>query len=321
MMDLSQRKKKFRLGLITAIMVSLFVHFGLASGVFLFEPPKFNSDRIEVQILEPPSEKVVYKIEAEEKNMAKQVVDQAEKPINDEIDQKAKYLSAHNQKVEKQTRATNHGEFQNTASKSNIAGESGSPNKVNVKDFSPQFDVSKAVHDREVREQQIDNDLDGLKLAEKNQQEKPQQKPAPAAQNPGNNGEKISQSLDYIKELDPGLETLLSTREFVYYTYYARIRRQLNQFWAPKVKEKMMLIYRQGRQIASSEDKITRCLVILDKAGKLTRVQIIGDSGIRELDEAAVEAFKAAAPFPNPPRGIVDESGLIKIRWDFILEV
>ena len=47
-------------------------------------------------------------------------------------------------------------------------------------------------------------------------------------QGPG--GEKVNQTIDYIKDLEPGLETLLTTREFVYYTYYARIRGQLNQF-------------------------------------------------------------------------------------------
>jgi len=52
----------------------------------------------------------------------------------------------------------------------------------------------------------------------------------------------------------------------------------------------------------------------------LIKVQVIGRSGIQDLDDAAVEAFKAAAPFPNPPKGIVDEDGTIRIRWDFILE-
>ena len=61
-------------------------------------------------------------------------------------------------------------------------------------------------------------------------------------------------------------------------------------------------MYKQGRQLASSEDKITRCLITLDKEGKLVKVQVIGNSGVQELDQAAVEAFKSAAPFPNPPK-------------------
>ena len=314
-MDLSQRKKNFSIGLITAVVLSLVIHFLFVLGVFFIEPPKQTSDRIEVQIMD--SDKTMPKLENAQKDAAKQVVDQDEKAINKEIDEKAKYLSAHDQKVVKQTRATNHGEFQNTASKSKVAGQGGAPNKVTVQDLSPKFDVAKAVKDRESREQEIDNDPDGVKIAKK----KSTNAPKPQADQPGDGGERLSQTIDYIKDLDPGIETLLSTREFVYYTYYARIRRQLNQFWGPKVREKLTALYKQGRQIASSEDKVTRCLITLDKTGNLTRVQIIGISGVRELDEAAVEAFKLAAPFPNPPNGIVDEDGSIKIRWDFILEV
>ena len=314
-MDFYWRGKKFKFTLITAVIASLLIHFVMVGGVYLFKPPQVNNDRIEVQILD---QKTMPKLKNSIKDAAKQVVDQADKAINNEIDDQAKYLSAHNQKVEKQTRATNYGNFQNTASKSNIAGQGGSPKKMDIKKFSPEFDVSKLIHDREIREQKFENDPTAIKVAT----EKSQPKPTPeSSAQAGPGGEKVSQTVDYIKDLDPGLETLLSTREFIYYTYYARIRRQLNQFWGPKVKEKMMLLYKQGRQIASSEDKITRCLVTLDKKGNLTRVQIIGISGVMELDEAAVDAFKSAAPFPNPPTGIVDEDGSIKIRWDFILEV
>ena len=47
---------------------------------------------------------------------------------------------------------------------------------------------------------------------------------------------------------------------------------------------------------------------------------MVGQSGVTDLDEAAMEAFKQAAPFPNPPKGIVEKDGRIRIRWDFILE-
>ncbi|HPI41531.1 MAG TPA: TonB family protein [Pseudobdellovibrionaceae bacterium] len=52
----------------------------------------------------------------------------------------------------------------------------------------------------------------------------------------------------------------------------------------------------------------------------MVKVQVIGDSGIQDLDDAAIEAFKAAAPFPNPPKGVVENDGTVQIRWDFVLE-
>lgn len=131
----------------------------------------------------------------------------------------------------------------------------------------------------------------------------------------------VGQSIDYIKDLDPGTETLLSTKEFKFYTYFARIRRQLNQEWGGRVRGKIKKMYQQGRKIAATDDKVTKLLITLDKTGHLLKAQVIGDSGIRDLDEAAVEAFRAAAPFPAPPDGMVDPDGQVKIRWDFVLEV
>jgi TonB family protein len=61
-------------------------------------------------------------------------------------------------------------------------------------------------------------------------------------------------------------------------------------------------------------------VIFLDGRGTLVRVKVLSASGMTDLDDAAVEAFKAAAPFPNPPKGIVEADGFIKIRWDFILE-
>ncbi len=137
-----------------------------------------------------------------------------------------------------------------------------------------------------------------------------------AAATPG----EAPQSDDYLKDVQKGVQTLLSTREFVYYSYYSRIKQQISQYWEPNVREKVKIVYMQGRTIASAHDRVTQLLIVLDKQGNLIRVEVLGRSGVSDLDDAAVEAFRSAAPFPNPPKGMVEKDGLIKIRWDFILE-
>ncbi len=82
-----------------------------------------------------------------------------------------------------------------------------------------------------------------------------------------------------------------------------------------------MRLFTQGRNIAATGDKITKIIITLDSRGILMKVQVLENSGVKDLDDAAVEAFRAAAPFPNPPKGIADPDGTIKIRWDFVLEV
>jgi TonB family protein len=129
-----------------------------------------------------------------------------------------------------------------------------------------------------------------------------------------------SATLDYIPDLDGGLETLLSTKEFRYYTYFRRIRSQLNQYWAPRVKKSIIKIYKKGRSIASQQDFVTKTVILLNPKGQLLKVFILGNSGLRELDQAALEALKEASPFPNPPQGIFDSDGFIRLRWDFVIE-
>jgi TonB family protein len=274
---------------------------------------------ITLEIVHPDENSEIKKVQIQkdlDDSKNKQIVDQDERPINNEIDERTKFLSKNNQKVEKQTIAKNHGKFQNKqevkleASKPGDKNSNSNPQKMvngqkrplQLKDFAPKYD------------------LQSLITLQKSTQKKLQKGSGDKAQKAQGKTQDGSQTLDYIKELDPGLETMLSTREFVYYSYYNRIRGQLSQYWEPMVREKMQQLYQQGRTIASTDDKITKVLIVLDKNGKLIKVQIIGNSGIRDLDEAAAEAFRSAAPFPNPPTGMIEPDGTIRIRWDFILE-
>ena len=129
-----------------------------------------------------------------------------------------------------------------------------------------------------------------------------------------------SQSDDYLENISLGAQTLLKTREFVYYSYYNRIKQKLRQHWEPKIQEKARRVFRRGRGLAGVSDRITRLVIILNRSGELMRIQVRSSSGYMDLDEAAIEAFRAAAPFPNPPKGIIGKTGEVKIHWDFVLE-
>lgn len=277
-----------------SFFASLALHLLLIGSTFfipeiLKQPP---TETVEFTISEAPVVKKKSDLE-----VLKQIVEQDDKQLNDEIPDKAKFLSKHNQVVKKQTVAQNYGDFQNRQDKTGKNGSGGVP-KLNLKNLSPKFDIEKMADERRQKEQHFEKEV-----TEK-----------------AGSGAQASQTSDYLKDVEKSSETLLSTREFVYYSFYSRIRRQLNQHWGGKVREKMTKIFKQGRSIASAEDRITKLLITLNKQGTLTKVQVLSDSGVRDLDEAAIEAFKEAAPFPNPPEGIVDEDGTIKIRWDFILE-
>jgi protein TonB len=124
---------------------------------------------------------------------------------------------------------------------------------------------------------------------------------------------------EYVKGLKESDVTALNTREYVFFGFFQRIRERLDLAWSRLLYDHLSRIARQGRMIASERDHTTRLLVVMNAEGKITRVQVLEESGTFDLDDAAVKAFNQAGPFPNPPKGLVDSSGSIEIRWDFIL--
>lgn len=124
---------------------------------------------------------------------------------------------------------------------------------------------------------------------------------------------------EYVKGLKEGEQTALNTREFMYFTYFQRIREQLDRAWRPILRDQLEKLFKRGRLPASDREHTTRIMVTLDTAGAVTRVQILEESGTHDLDEAAIRAFNRAGPFPNPPNGLLQETGSVDIRWDFIL--
>jgi TonB family protein len=130
-------------------------------------------------------------------------------------------------------------------------------------------------------------------------------------------GEQLSH--DYVTGMKDSERTLLNTKEYVFYGYFERIRSRLDLAWGSTLKDQLTRFYRKGRRLASEIEYTTKTLVTLNSIGEVVRVQVLAESGARDLDDAAVHAFNKAGPFPNPPRGIVDSDGKVKIRWDFVL--
>lgn len=125
---------------------------------------------------------------------------------------------------------------------------------------------------------------------------------------------------DYVKGYKESDRTMLNTREFVFFGYFQRIRTSLDRAWENSLRDKLTKYFYRGRSLASEMDYTTKLLVTLDNDGQVIRVQMLGASGAKDLDDAAIKAFNEAGPFPNPPKGLVDASGQVLIRWDFVLK-
>jgi len=290
--------------LLIALLLSVLFHLSAWQGLRLSPPPSFlhKKDKVEITILD----------QSQINTPRLQVVEQPEKALNDEKPDDAKYMSAHDQRVVHETKAQNSGEFRNTAG----TGERRPPTEsAKVKPLAQQEAKIKTK-----AKGKTPTDKDGTlpTMSELSPHFEAYEHREEAVSN--GSGQAASQTNDFLKDTPPSLETVLNTREFKFYSYYQRIRGQIRQYWEPSIREKIKTIFASGRSIASEHDHITRLIIVLDRNGELLKVQVVGESGTKDLDDAAVEAFRAAAPFPNPPKGIVDQDGTIKISWDFILE-
>ncbi len=121
--------------------------------------------------------------------------------------------------------------------------------------------------------------------------------------------------LDVMDEAD---ETLLKARSFRYWDFFQRVRERVREHWNPQ------RVHRQrdptGR-IYGVKDRLTMLRVTLDSDGRLLKVDIHKPSGLDFLDEEARNALRAAAPFHNPPKGLMDEYGQMTFTVGFLFEI
>ncbi len=129
----------------------------------------------------------------------------------------------------------------------------------------------------------------------------------------------LSATNDYVEEVGLGDFTQLNTVEFKFYGFYHRIRQKLEQFWGRSIQEKAHQIFRQGRRLPASDNYITSLRISMNEKGEIVGVQVMGSSGVRELDDAAIESFNKAGPFPNPPSELL-VNGTATIEWGFVVK-
>lgn len=129
----------------------------------------------------------------------------------------------------------------------------------------------------------------------------------------------LARNNDFVEEVPLGDMTNLNTTEFKYYGFYHRIRQKLEQYWGSTIQSKAKNLYKSGRRLPASENLITAITVTLDDRGNILDIKIDGTSGIRELDQAAIESFNKAGPFPNPPKGLL-VGGRAVIQWGFVVK-
>jgi TonB family protein len=108
-----------------------------------------------------------------------------------------------------------------------------------------------------------------------------------------------------------GDETALNTRAFRYADFYRRVAEAIRSEWDPNrawdgLDPHDRVFGRAARRVAVD--------IVLDRSGRLVATKVASTSGLPFFDREALRAIDAAAPFPNPPDGLVNGDGHVVLE-------
>lgn len=134
--------------------------------------------------------------------------------------------------------------------------------------------------------------------------------PADAIVDPGGGSEFL--------ELEEGERTLVNSARSIYWSFFERIRRQVQAEWEPA---RVYRLHDPHGVYYPQLDRYTLLEFELGPDGALVRTTVERQSGLDFLDAEAVRAMRAAAPFPNVPEGLKDDRGHVTLRFGFLLSL
>ncbi len=124
---------------------------------------------------------------------------------------------------------------------------------------------------------------------------------------------------DYVKDIDKGNRTLLKTKEWKYASFFNRVKRAVAQHWHP---DREYTRRDPKGNVYGWKTRTTILHILLNPNGTLKKIVLERPCGLTFLDDEAIKAFKKAAPFPNPPKRLVNKkTQQIVFRFGFIFEI
>ena len=288
-------------------------------------------------------------------------------------DKPTKYLSEHDSRVVKETRAKETSPFfknalskvqregkndaarpkQEAAAPSSVqTGQNGGakppPDRSIAKAEAPKRDQVQGLHlqkapdgtvrDRSGREAQDGNGR-AIAMADPSTQRVPSQQQGPEGTpgllpgSPGKRGpltltlDRPGEALgpvaggpmsDDLRGVEEGDETLLNSRSFRYAGFINRVKETVGRIWTTQVEDETAKRDPTG-SIYLWKDRRTVVEFTIDRQGELKDVHVTMSSGVEYLDHVALDAFRRAERFPNPPPGLFSPDGTVTMGFGFVL--
>lgn len=282
----------------------------------------FENDVKKMVFAEKKKEKVI-KIRLNPQTKPKirqQIVTTEDSKHNLKDSKKRKFLSKKDQTVDRETVAKTIGSFKE-AGRGSKDGKNSPIEEQTSKVVKKKKVVKKA---RKVVTKKSKNKkmlLSDLAMDSKQVIEQAKKRTMAAKGSKNGNKKKVgaSQNNDYVEDIPLGDFTRLNTAEYKYYGFYFRIKQKLEQYWGASLRKKAEKLWRGGRRMPANSERITSLKIKIDEKGNIVNILVKGTSGISELDDAAIESFNKAGPFPNPPKGMI-QNGFAYIEWGFVVK-
>jgi TonB family protein len=123
---------------------------------------------------------------------------------------------------------------------------------------------------------------------------------------------------DHLRNMEEGEGTFLNTREWKYAGFFNRVKQSVGTHWRPG----LALNRRDPTgNIYSGRDRHTVLEVTLDARGQVADITVLKSCGLDFLDLEAIESFKRAEPFPNPPAGLLEHDSKVRFTFGFFMEM
>lgn len=267
------------MSVLRALLFSFLVHFLLITTVIWVAPHFQTSPTETIEISLDPELQIQHALTPKKQQIVRQaLVPEKIKAPDDET--LARFLSEQKQRVQEETQAANSGMTANHTSRNPKPSPKMSPPDKDNGDRS--IDISRELHEMNRLSEGVSTIGDSMP-----------------------------------REMKIGSFTALNTDRYLFYTFYARMEELIRYRWETRVQQAIANFDRLTIASIGNRNWVTHIEFLLDNKGQLQKAMILKESGVRLFDAAAVEAFKDARIFPNPPQEMVQDDGFIHIKFSF----
>jgi TonB family protein len=123
---------------------------------------------------------------------------------------------------------------------------------------------------------------------------------------------------DRMSDIDDESTSILDNKRHLFGSFFNRLRDGILENW--QAQKALDRSDPDGSRYGNGA-RTTVLMVRLNSQGEIVKLKVTHESGAPYLDEEAERAMRAAAPFPNLPEGLLDDSGHIDLPLAFTVDI